>query len=270
MTGCVPYPPLSGVAGTPALACGHSFRVLLSRECCRGGRADLGGLHCWACGCAQSAAFASVPCHTAAAHAAQGCPVVWLFVCAVVATLRCTGHSLCCRAGAPPSGSVGVGRAVPQALTHQYSIDQPMPLTALVSVPSGSRSGCGLPPGLARFRASPRFTVPSRRAACLPVCLFACLCCRDCGWFVPLRRSFVCLFACVRACVLAFCALLPFALYGRYVFPFLRGRPFHLAQGSAADSLARVWCGGGAEAACCRRRSVRALDDARGGVPVRP
>ena len=150
------------------------------------------------------------------------------------------------------------------------SIDQPMPLTALVSVPSGSRSGCGLPPGLARFRASPRFTVPSRRAACLPVCLLACLCCRDCGWFVPLRRLFVCLFVCLFACVLAFCALLPFALYGRYVFRFLRGRPFHLAQGSAADSLARVWCGGGAKAACCRRRSVRALDDARGGVPVRP
>jgi hypothetical protein len=124
MTGCVPYPPLSGVAGTPARACGHSFRVLLSREGvlqrrpCRPRRSALLGLRLRSVGCL---CLRAVP---AAAHAAQGCPVVWLFVCAVVATLRCTGHSLCCRAGAPPSGSVGVGRAVPQALTYQYSIDR--------------------------------------------------------------------------------------------------------------------------------------------------
>ena len=50
------------------------IRVLLSRrECCRGGRAHLGGLHCWACGCAQSVAFASVPHWSMLPRAVRSC-----------------------------------------------------------------------------------------------------------------------------------------------------------------------------------------------------
>ena len=205
MTGCVPYPPLSGVAGTPARACGHSFRVLLSREGvlqrrpCRPRRSALLGLrlrsvgclclravpHC--CGpCCPGLSGRVVVCVCRRRHAA-------LHRSLAVLSCRCAAERLC---GRRPRCTAG---------TYVSVFDRSANAVNSVSVPSGSRSGCGLPPGLARLPrlASLHSALPSGR---LLACLFACLLVLLRLRLVCAAAAFVCLFvwvlACVRACLL--------------------------------------------------------------------
>jgi hypothetical protein len=100
------------------------IRVLLSRECCRGGRADLGGLHCWACGCAQSVAFASVPCllrpMLPRAVRSCGCFFVPSSPHCVAPVTRCVDVQV--RRRAALWASAALYRR--HLLTHQYSFDR--------------------------------------------------------------------------------------------------------------------------------------------------